>query len=78
MIRPLELEGYGQADRMKQIVVSVLLSALIWLKTNFLVPKVELRTCSFSSRQMVHYGQIKTPVKGENRSSLGIPWPSSG
>ena len=55
---------------MEQTAVGLVLSAFIWLKTNFLVPKVELRTCSFSSRRMVHYRQIKTPAKGKNKSSF--------
>lgn len=63
---------------MEQTAVSLVLGVFIRLKTNCLGLKMELRTCSFSSRQVVLYRQIRTQIKGQYKSSfaaafLGLP-----
>ena len=51
-------------SRMGQTAVSLVLRVFLWLKINFLILKMNLKMCSFSSTSVVLARQIKTQVKG--------------
>lgn len=58
------VRGTQMGSRTGQTAVSLVLSVFLWLKINFLILKMNLKMCSFSSRSVVLARQIKTQVKG--------------